>query len=126
MMSFPIRFVGTLAAAILTGSMASAAPRIDVQTRLQHCGAETCLMVTGRRPDAGTPVMLAGHPVSVTGQRNWRVAVPLATVRTWFLQYARVISVRVGGTDGLETAVPLPIGLLGSSVELASLEVRAH
>lgn len=107
-------------------TMASAAPRIDARTRLHHCGSETCLMVTGKRPDAGAAVLLAGHPVAVLGRRNWRVSVPLETVRSWFPTYARAITVRLGGTDGEEIAVPLPIGMLGSGVELASIEVRAR
>lgn len=119
-----IRLAGILAAAILMEGTAFAAPRIEA--RLSHCGAETCLTVTGRRTDAAAPVLLAGHAVSVLGQRRWRASVPLATVRTWFPSYARAIAVRVGGADAAETAVPLPIGMLGSPVELASLEVRAR
>ena len=126
MVPSPIRLVGALAAGILMGSMASAARPIDAQTRLQHCGEETCLMVTGHRPDAATPVLLAGRTVAVRGQRKWRASVPLKTVRTWFPTYARAITVRVGGADGQEAAARLPIGLLGSGVELASLEVRAR
>lgn len=83
-------------------------------------------MVTGRRSDAAAPVTLAGHLVPVSGQRKWRVAVPLRTVREWSSFSARTLTVRIGGDDGKEAAVPLPIGLLGSGIELASLEVRAH
>ncbi len=125
MVSFPIR-LGAIAAAIFTATTASAAPRIDARSRLEHCGQATCLMVTGHRSDAAAPVMLAGHPVAVLGGRKWRVSVPLETVRSWFPTYARVIAVRLGGSDGKEIAVPLPIGMLGSKIELASIEVRAR
>lgn len=125
MVPFPLR-LGALAAAILTATTASAAPRIDARSRLEHCGSATCLLVTGHRADPTSPVMLAGHPVTVLGGRKWRASVPIETVRTWFPTRARVIAVRLGGVDGEEVAVPLPIGMLGSSIELASLEVRAR
>jgi hypothetical protein len=87
-------------------------------------------MVTGRRSDTTAAVMLGDHPVPVSGERTWRVAVPLRTVRTWFPPSTRTITVHVGGTDGGtgggETIVSLPIGLLFSGVQLASLEVRAR
>lgn len=83
-------------------------------------------MVTGRRPDTTSAVMLGDHPVPVLGARIWRVAVPLRTVRTWLPPSTRTITVHVGGTGGGETIVPLPIGLLFSGVQLASLEVRAR
>lgn len=126
MVAFSLRLGGALAAASFMATTASAAPRTDARTRLQHCGGETCLMVTGHRADASAPVMLAGHPVTVLGRRTWRASVPLETVRTWFPTYARAITVRLGGTDGEEISVPLPIGMLGSGVELASIEVRAR
>ena len=54
------------------------------------------------------------------------MAVPLQTVRTWFPPATRAITVHIGGADGRDTVVPLPIGLLSSGVQLASLEVRAR
>ena len=83
-------------------------------------------MVKGRRPDTSAAVTLGDHFVAVSGARTWRVAVPLRTVRTWFPPSTRTITVHVGGTDGEETIVPLPIGLLSTGVQLASLEVRAR
>jgi len=83
-------------------------------------------MVTGRRPDTAAAVTLGDHRVSVSGGRTWRMAVPLQTVRTWFPPATRAITVHIGGADGRDTVVPLPIGLLSSGVQLASLEVRAR
>jgi hypothetical protein len=126
MISNRIRLLGTLAASFLIGSMASAAPQIHARTRLQHCDSGTCLLVTGRRLDAAASVTVAGHDVSVEGMRNWQVALPLETVRAWSPSSARTITVNVGGELGGWAVVPLPIGLLGGSVELAFLEVRGH
>lgn len=126
----PIRLLCTLGVSFLAGGVADAAPRVEARTYLRHCGFETCLMVTGRRPDSSAVVTLGDHRVPVSGARNWRVAVPLQTVRTWFPPSTRTITVHVsgadGGTGGGEAIVPLPIGLLFSGVQLASLEVRAR
>lgn len=122
----PIRLLCTVVLSFVAEGMASAAPRVEARTYLRHCGAETCLMVTGRRLDTDASVTLGDHPVSVSGERTWRAAVPLRTVRTWFPPSTRTITVHVGITNGGEVIVPLPIGLLFSGVQLASLEVRAR
>lgn len=101
----------------------SAAPRpINAETRLRHCGGETCLQVSGHRTDAAMPVLLAGHEVTVQGARSWHVALPLETVRSWSAPFARSIAVNI---DGSEAQARLPTGLLGHVSDLAFLEVSA-
>jgi hypothetical protein len=78
--------------------------------------------VTGHRSDASAPVLLAGHELAVKGKRNWRVAVPLSTVKEWSAPFARTIDVAVAGSA---MKARLPIGLLGGTVDLAFLDVRA-
>lgn len=102
---------------------AQAAPQ--PKTRLVSCGAEDCLLVTGRRADKGSPVSINGHVVAVEGGRSWRARLPLATVRAWSTPYARSVTVTTGPTDSMAEA-SLPIGLLGHVTNLAALVVRAH
>jgi hypothetical protein len=118
---------GIVATTALQAPAPAAAPSsFDAETRLRHCGGATCLMVTGHRSDATAPVTLAGHAVTVQGARNWRVAVPLETVRAWSAPFARTIAVQIGGADGgAAMRARLPIGLLGHVTDLAFLDVRA-
>ena len=123
MISIRTRLLGAIAASLLIANSASAALTIGARTLLQRCGDDTCVVLTGHRSDAAARVLIAGRPVLVEGQRRWRVALPLGTIRAWSSPAARTIAVAV---DGGEVAVPLPIGLLSHGGELAFLEVRAR
>lgn len=83
------------------------------------------MRITGRRADAGSTVFLAGHRVTVQGARQWRVSVPLNTIRDWLAPGARTIAVKVDG-DARDTVASLPVGLLGQRTELSFLEVRSR
>ena len=107
-------------AASLAGP-AFAAPALN--TRLVNCRSESCLLISGNRPDPRSAVRVNGHAVSVEGRNKWRVRLPVSTVRAWSAPSARTMMVSVG--DMLEK-VDLPIGLLGHSNDLAMLVVRAR
>lgn len=98
---------------------ASAAP--GARTRLVECRSQTCLLVAGRRADAGATVRINGHEVPVEGGRKWRVRLPVDTVRAWSAPYARTIMV---STMKATEEVDLPIGMLGHREDLAMLVVR--
>lgn len=91
-------------------------------TRVVRCGADSCLLISGRREAAVAGIEVNGHAVAAQGERNWRVRLPVSTVRSWSQPYARSIAVSV---DGLSDEVALPIGLLGQPRDLAMLVVRA-
>ena len=110
-----------LAAAI--ASPASAEPK----TRLVPCETGDCLLVTGHRADAKWAININGHRVAVEGARNWRVRVPVETVRRWSAPFARSITVSAVDGDAQTHAIvqtDLPIGLLGHAENLAMLVVR--
>ncbi len=90
-------------------------------TRVVECGAESCLVVTGRREHAVSPVSINGNTVHVEGGRKWRAVVPVETVRQWSAPLARTITIEV---DGAIRKARLPIGLLGHADSLAALVVR--
>lgn len=90
-------------------------------TRLVECGATSCLLVSGHREDAASPVSINGHAVAVEGARKWRARVPVETVRAWSAPYARTIAVSVAGAS---QDARLPIGLLGQVENLAMLVIR--
>ena len=74
-------------------------------------------------------VSINGQEVAVEGKYDWRVRVPVETVRGWSAPYARTIevSLRDPQTQLDATAdVDLPIGLLGTLTDLAALEIRAR
>lgn len=105
-------------------SPASAAP--EPKTRLIDCGAESCLLVTGHRPSAGSAVSINGHAVAVKGDRKWQARIPLETVRRWSPRFARTITVSVGaGASASRVETDLPIGSLGQAPDLAFLVVTA-
>jgi len=110
--------VGALLASAFTVP-AMAAEKSD--TRLVECGSESCLLVSGQRHSAGSPVAINGYPVRVQGGRKWRAVVPVETVRAWSDPFARTITVAV---DGAAKEASLPIGLLGHAEDLAMLVVR--
>ena len=98
-------------------------------TRLVTCGHDTCLLVTGSRQFRDDPVAINGHRVAVQGGRNWRLYLPMATVRAWSTPYARSLFIAEGTivtSEGAGREVSLPIGLLGHTSDLAALEVRAR
>lgn len=103
----------------------AAAPRAT----LVHCGADTCLRVTGKRPHAALAVRIAGHEVAVDGARSWRATLPLAATRGGVDASGQMLVVTLvdprTGIERVETAI-LPPGALGRSVEIASLVVSAH
>jgi len=112
---------------LLTGAAVTAAltsPAIagasEPSTRLVSCGAESCLLVSGRRADAAFPVRINGRQVTVEGRNRWRVRVPVAAVREWSAPYARTITVSVNEASA---EADLPIGLLGHVTDLAFLTI---
>lgn len=106
---------GTVLAATL--AMPAAA---KTRTRVVDCKAGSCLLVTGQRASDSAAVRINGRAVAAQGQRNWRVSVPIDTLRNWSEPYARTITVAVAGS---ETQAALPIGLLGHSQDLAFLTI---
>jgi hypothetical protein len=73
-------------------------------------------------------VQINGHAVHVEGKQRWRVRLPLETVRSWSVPFARTIEVTLldpsNPGEGSHKA-KLPIGLLGHVSDLASLVVTA-
>lgn len=117
-------------AAALTACLTSTAFAASTpSTRLVSCGAESCLLVNGQRNSATSEVRINGHRVDVQGDRNWRVRLPVATVRDWSVPFARKLEVSthdvVAGQSGSYHAI-LPIGLLGHVPDLASLVITLH
>ena len=111
----------------LAGLSSPARAATEPRTRVVACETGSCLLVTGRRTNAASMVSINGRAVSAEGARNWRVRVPVDTVRKWSAPFARTIVVSVvdAGTRTDATAeVDLPIGLLGQ-VENLTLVVSA-
>lgn len=113
--------LGVMVLAAGFGSGAMAAPATT--THLVTCGDQTCLMVNGYRQQREDVVAINGHRVAVEGGRNWRLRLPMATLRAWSAPYARSLVLNTG--EGPEREVSLPIGLLGHT-DLAALEVRVR
>lgn len=113
-----------LSIAIATALAAPAAQASQPRTRVVGCKAESCLVVSGKRADAQAEISINGHAVAVQGHRNWRVRVPIKTIRDWSAPLARSIVVAVGsGSQRREFDTRLPIGLLGQPQDLAFLEI---
>ena len=107
---------------IATPALAASAP----STRLVACEAGNCLLVTGHRANAASAVRINGHAVPTTGMRNWKVSLPVETVRQWSAPFARTISVEIVDTKTRNAAsaeARLPIGLLGHADDLAMLVI---
>lgn len=126
-------YAATMAArALLLASMMAmaAAPAMaerSPQATLVHCGADTCLRLSGHRERVATAVRVDGRDLAVEGGRAWRITVPLSVARTWPI--ARGDRLDVTLTDaGREQrmTVLLPPGALGAPLELASLVISAH
>lgn len=111
------------AIAAWTGTVA-ASQAAEPRTRVAGCSAGSCLIVSGRRDSAIAPVSINGQAVTVEGGRNWRVRVPVETIRGWSAPLARSIIVTVGaGAERRDFDARLPIGLLGQPQDLAFLEI---
>lgn len=116
----------TLAAIAAVGLAFPALAASEPSTRVVECGAGSCLQVSGHRDNSAASVTLNGHAVAVEGARNWRVSVPVQTVREWSEPRARTITVAVADTAArTEAEADLPIGLLGHSENLAVLYISA-
>ncbi|MEO8373710.1 MAG: hypothetical protein ABI471_00690 [Sphingomonas bacterium] len=111
-----------LVAGLAAGLPSPACAATEPRTRVVACETGSCLLVTGRRTNAASMVSINGRAVSAEGAHNWRVRVPVDTVRKWSAPFARtiVVSVLDAGTRTDATAeVDLPIGLLGQVEDLA-------
>lgn len=116
----PVILLAIAPGAVSTPSAQAGEPR----TRVVDCKAESCLVVTGRRPNAAAPVSINGHDVAAEGARKWRVRVSVETIRAWSAPLARSITVSVAtGAERRDFDTRLPIGLLGQPENLALLEI---
>lgn len=100
----------------------------ESRTELVRCGAQSCLRVVGYRDDPASIVRINGHAVPVEGERRWRAYLPVEVLRDWSSPNARAIEVSVGDPDSSRATtarIALPIGLLASEINLASLVVTA-
>ncbi len=99
------------------------------RAKLVHCGADSCLRLSGRRPAATTAIRIGGRELAVDGDRRWRATVPLTVARTWPIVRGYALRVVLADTAaGMERSetVMLPPGALGSRIEMASLVVSAR
>jgi hypothetical protein len=113
-----------VALAVTPGSAFAAA-----QAQLVHCGDETCLRLSGHRPDPAMAVRVSGHDLPVEGGHAWRATLPLTTARDWAnasgtLMRLSLADARTGNQSSEDVA--MPPGALGRRTEIASLVVRAH
>lgn len=117
-----ITLAATFTASLASPVMAASEP----STRVVTCRSGSCLLVSGSRDSTASEVSINGHVVEVQGKKDWRVSLPLETVREWSIPLARTIE--VGFTDTATHAqttvdADLPIGLLGHAENLASLVI---
>jgi len=124
------RLVGlAIGSAVATFLITPALAETTPSTRLVSCGTDSCLLVTGHRDSPDAQVRIAGHRVDVEGERNWRVRLPVSTVREWSVPFARKIEVSLDNStaagEGSRFA-KLPIGLLGHVPDLASLVITLN
>ena len=116
-------------ASLVIATPISAAARPITTTRVIPCGAGNCLLVRGHRSSPLATVSINERPVEARGRTSWMVRLPVDTVRDWSLPAARMVRVTIADPAGAVeygAAVPLPVGLLGGKMELASLVVRAR
>lgn len=124
MIRLNIRGLGVIAAtAFLAASASAASEDIDASVKLRRCGEQTCMRISGHRPDPAAPIWVEQHEVTAVGGRRWHVTLPLQVVRQWSAPAARSIAVAVGGQNGRATQAALPIGVFGHTTELAFLNV---
>ena len=74
---FGMQTMALVAMVIAAPALAASAP----SARLVACEAGNCLLVMGHRANAASVVSINGHAVPVTGKRNWKVSLPVETVR---------------------------------------------
>ncbi|MGC4251441.1 MAG: hypothetical protein QM605_08255 [Sphingobium sp.] len=110
-----------LGAVLAAGFTAPAVAAAEPATRLVECQSGSCLLISGRRENALSPVHINGHAVEVEGARKWRTRVPVETVDSWSEPRARTIAVSV---EGNTEEAALPIGLLGHAQNITMLVVR--
>lgn len=118
-----------LAALATAGFAAPAQASDETSTRLVRCGGDSCLQVSGYRADPSAQVRINGRLVPVQGDKGWKARLPLETLREWTAPSARSIEVSLHETQEQAESVErvaLPIGVLGDSSNLGSLEVRAQ
>lgn len=127
-MSYSRARIWGVAAMLVAGFSSPAYAATEPRTRVVACGAGSCLLVTGYRANAASAVTINGRGVPASGDRKWRVRVPVDTVRAWSAPFARTITVSVVDAETRTDAtaeVDLPIGLLGQTEKLAMLVVSA-
>lgn len=119
--------IGSLVLAL--GVVAPGGAAAATRARLVHCGGETCVEVSGKRPHAGVAVRIAGRAVRVAGATSWRATLPFSTARGGVDASGAMLMVTLvdpaTGSEQVQTAM-LPPGALGRPVELATLVVSAH
>lgn len=116
--------VALLAAAALVPTSVGAREH-GPSTKLERCGTQTCLRISGRRDDPAATVLIEQHAVAVSGAKRWHVSLPLETVRSWSAPAARTILVETVGSERTQTKARLPIGVFGRTTELAFLSISA-
>ena len=114
----------------LAGSLASPAfAAQEPSAKLVRCGAESCLRVAGHRDSPNAIVRINDRVVAAQGESSWEVQLPIETVRAWSPPHARTIHVSLQDPQTRQeanSAVDLPIGLLGGVTELASLLINGR
>lgn len=132
MVAKDLRLTIAKAVGLLCGFAMFAAPLPAIaraQAQLVHCGADTCLRLSGHRASPATAVKIGERELVVDGGRAWQATVPLTTARTWPIArgYAlNMILTEPGSGVERTERVMLPPGALGSRIELVSLEVNAR
>lgn len=121
------KLTAALTSALLLGVIASpAAASPEAQTRVIRCDTGSCLLVRGHRDDPAAIVSINGQTVPVAGKREWRVVVPVDTVRQWSEPHAREIEISLRDPDTREHTnytIDLPIGLLSNATDLSDIEI---
>ena len=98
------------------------------ETRLVSCGEKSCLMISGRRDHLAQSVSVNGVEIPSDGTDKWRVVLPIETVRALCEPRAKTVEVTITDNVSGRAAVRearLPVGLLGDSSLLDSIEVTA-
>lgn len=127
--TFAARAIVVLCTVAIAGLASPARAEPETSTKLVRCGAESCLRISGYRPDPGATVRINGHAVPVEGERRWQVQLPVEVVREWSEAYARTIEVSLHQADaqiGASADVELPVGMLGGPIDLSSLVISVY
>lgn len=116
-----------LLASITAMAAAPAMAERSPQATLVHCGADTCLRLSGHRDRAATAIRVDGRDLAVDGGRAWQIIVPLSTARTWPIAPGDRLDVTLADAGKEQRlTVLLPPGALGTRLELASLVISAR